>query len=501
MLSFKRNYYNNIVDFITNSTKSILLVNGPRKIGKTVMLKQIEAEFSSKAKYFDFKKEPNKTADYLLELVRKDADGIYLFDEITYCPAVETVLCEVSELLAIRGKLKGKFVFTGSQHIAQEKWFHSNFSCKAKILDIPFLQYDEYLRYIGSENNNADTFRDFVLNSWKFNDIDSNRDYLESCLIETIQVNEHCRDMILRLCDYEAYSPVEDALRILSATIFKLHNKENWTRFFNKKETVIDMKRKIEILKGQEDFNSILLDSYFQGTKLDFDSFRNALRFLLNSKLVIMDFNYEREDKSTIREFYNWLSNGTEIEGVKNTVQFFKRYNLIITNPLFYVNVLGDIIESNNLNIKVSDVLSNDILGSILECYIKGVNAFKNSREYNYTWNVSDDKCHEIDLIIPELHQVVEITVSDKNLKATHFENFDDYEHWNCILLGTRKGIDNYATRIPYWEYVYTLCETSTKPKVDMSIYAMIPEATRHLYGETKEEIVENYLKGTMKEE
>ena len=30
---------------------------------------------------------------------------------------------------------------------------------------------------------------------------------------------------------------------------------------------------------------------------------------------------------------------------------------------------------------------------------------------------------------------------------------------------------------------------------VDMSIYNMIPEATRHLYGETPDEIVKNYLK------
>ena len=63
----------------------------------------------------------------------------------------------------------------------------------------------------------------------------------------------------------------------------------------------------------------------------------------------------------------------------------------------------------------------------------------------------------------------------------------------NIFLILDNFLIDNYETEISQQDFQKHLKKVS-----DTTIYSAIPEATRHLYGTTPEEIVANYLKEHM---
>ena len=76
---FHRKIYYQCKNFIDNNSKPFCCLIGPRKVGKTVCLKQIENEYS--ALYIDLKKDDGVG---LLERILNCDRDIVLIDEITY---------------------------------------------------------------------------------------------------------------------------------------------------------------------------------------------------------------------------------------------------------------------------------------------------------------------------------------------------------------------------------------------------------------------------------
>ncbi len=101
----------------------------------------------------------------------------------------------------------------------------------------------------------------------------------------------------------------------------------------------------------------------------------------------------------------------------------FSDYNICMVSPLFYTRIGEDILRNAGVNLNF--LYKPNIIGLMLELYIKGSNAL-----YNNNWNLSSYKIgignQEVDLVDLENNMLYEITVSDKklsdvNLKLTFF--------------------------------------------------------------------------------
>ena len=121
----------------------------------------------------------------------------------------------------------------------------------------------------------------------------------------------------------------------------------------------------------------------------------------------------------------------------------FARYNFCIKYPAFYVRILLDI-----LGDKMTSKLPSVLLGGIVECHVRGVLPNETCFEYRDTLGNEVDYCSYKGL------QAVEISISNKRKRDTHFDCVPDMVH--CTLL-TKDITDekNGIKRIPYYQFIY----------------------------------------------
>ncbi len=468
---FKRNGFYAASEFIENSKKPILVLDGPDNVGKTVIMKQIKEKYGERAIYFNLLENSDEKIDKMLELLKKDKGEICLIDEFEYCQSVERILFNMSDILAEREQIKSKFIFSGSPNVALERWFRKYLGTEAEMLNIPFLQYDEYL-YYKKLDNSSESFQSFILNSRTFHGVCSNKEYLECFRLKIEAMERHSTEMIIRLTDYEEETIINDAIEILYAAAFKMHRHTQQKPFFGEYRDIREINAKLGSKYGKEIdkknateiYDALLTREYHMFERMPLERFRIALKLLINAGVITLDFNYRWENRNLINTVYDWLwyNFRGDIPHINTTVDFLKRFKLIITHPLFYVNIINDLsarADTYGIEVTPEVFLTNDLLDSILESYIKSVCNYKEDEFYTYSWYTDDfDTVHEIELVRESQHELVEITVSDKELSDTLFRFFHELEGWRCILLGNLYREEKNITRIPYWEYVYNLC-------------------------------------------
>lgn len=433
---FKRKFYYTLYNFTQQKCKNVLFLLGPRKCGKTVALLQLKETLGTGAKYINFKASDGvNTAREIKSAIESNKDIIFLIDEITYLECADRAIADWAEVLTEVPNCKTKLIITGSQMVAIKAWGFRAFSILAAYEEISFINYAEWCDYKGLSIT-QESFNDFVLNSKEFTKIDSVRNYLESCLDETIISNSKSLNIIFNN-DCEGLT-VKILIAVMYTTMFTLHNHVNFATF--RKATRLE--DDIHYWFGQTNLDENVLDklvaNYYYLKGLDFQIFRKSILFLLQAGLITVTYFSEGiRDQADVES--DLLQKESSL--FSSIEDFFLNCNVCIKYPLFYVCVLQELVGTVELG--------GSLLGSIVECYIRGLLG-RFSTEYR-------NKDAEIDYVAYFERMAIEITISNKKMSGTSLSTLDNT--WKKILL--TKDIKDYTNgvlRVPYYDFIAKLC-------------------------------------------
>lgn len=436
-------FYRDFVVDLENFLKgpyNVLFLLGPRKCGKTVALHQIHKRFPT-SKLYDFK--AGSTSTVIAEI--KDAilsqkRDIFLLDEITYLDGADRELAELSNAFDFCLQSNVKIIITGSQSVALRTWGHRAFSATAQYLQVPFLKYSEWLRYKNLKSS-ENAFMDFVMHSWDFYKLDSLKEYLQSCLDETIISNSKSLNVIFDN-DCDSLTP-ELLIAVMYTVMYTLHNHFSYPNFRKSTRLEDDLHYWFTEVDMDEKAYANFTSHYSLLKSISFDVFRRAVLFLLKSDLI------------TITYFSRGIDDQIDILGelttrnpsIKNLDEFFVYFNICIKYPMFYLAVLKELIRPQRTDVDFK--INGAILGSIVECYVRGLLG-KQSYEYH---DLNDS---EIDYVDYSTYTAVEFTISNKRMSKTHFDKLSG--DWLCVLLSKdRTDKKSGIYEIPYYVFVEKL--------------------------------------------
>ena len=146
---FYRKAYYDVCDKMNK--KAIVSLTGPRQVGKTFAMKQLQKNFGGE--YYNFKTMSTDKSDEVLDRIYtvvgdNEKANIYL-DEITYLDDFEHCLASIAEAATLTiGSAKYHIVITGSQQIYIENAMSIAFGARAGMARMDFISFTEYYDYI-----------------------------------------------------------------------------------------------------------------------------------------------------------------------------------------------------------------------------------------------------------------------------------------------------------------------------------------------------------------
>ena len=454
--NFYRDFYYGVKQSLLTNSVTFLL--GPRKSGKTVCLKQLDDKLEN-TEYVDFKTldndKKNLVFNNISETIKNNDDKIYLLDEITYAGNPELEICSIASQLADINNPKIKIVFAGSQSVALESWANRAFAGNAGKIVADFLSYSEFLEYKGINVVSADTYKQFLYEAADFYHFNSLKEYLKACLEETIVSNANATSYIFDNDCYLIKDNVDFLINVCYQTLFTLHNQTSVQTFFkdNKlKDTIISVFRnvcanlddKTVATKIEKSF----IGSYSSIKSRDAETLKQAILFLQKCGLITV--TPVARDLENVPNIDRYLR--TDIDNNNFKEKLFSQFNLTINYPMFYVQILKDVLGED-----MPRELPNMLLGSIVECHARGMLP-KNGFEYH---DVNDK---EIDYVNLSTGYAAEFTIQKGH--KTNFELLPDYIE--CVML-VRDADNQSAKTVPYYNYLYELSEAPyriLKPKM-----------------------------------
>lgn len=426
----------------------IIFLLGPRKCGKTVALKQIDKD-NEKSNYTDIKMlDSNEKAEYIdaiINSIKNDEDVIYLLDEVTYLDKPELDIERIANAYADISNNNTRIVFAGSQSIALNSWGNRSFSGNALFLKADFINYAEWLEYKNETNINADTYYDFLTNTRQFYKFTNTRAYLNGCLEETVLSNYKTTNILL---NNDCSLINEDMLLdIMYLAMFSKHNHVNYNTFINSKNLSNDINyyfrketSKIGTLEIDNRIADIFINRFNSLKGISLDSLKQAIAFLYKNDLVNVTYNNDKLESKDI--YYELISPNSSITTKE---QLFSSINITIKYPMFYMDILKDVLKK-----EMPERINNSLLGSLVECNIRGLLTDKNVIEYH------DYEDREIDYINISSQVAIEISISNKRMRNTNFDILPD-EYTKILITKDDKGEVNNIEKIPYCDFVYEL--------------------------------------------
>lgn len=458
---FHRDFYNQVLESINANSVTFLL--GTRKCGKTVCLKQISAA-KDNARYIDFKtlrtqEEKLAAFDRMHAAIRENEDIVFLLDEITYVPYADVEIGKIANTLSDIENTRTKIVFTGSQSVALEAWANRSFAGNVGKIKVDFLTYSEFLRYKGIEEVSAESYNQFLYGAADFYHYTSLEDYLRSCLEETIISNSNSSNVIFGNDCYLLEDNIDFLINICYQTLFTLHNQTSVQTFFKDNklyDSVISAFRETcKELPGNglaERIERSFIGSYNSIRSKDLDVIKQAFLFLKRCDLITIT------PVATNIEHVPDIGTDLLVGGSINyKEELFKSYNITIKYPMFYVQILKDILGN-----EMPDKLPGMILGSIVECHARGL--LPPGFEY-HSYSIDEDgneKEREVDYVNLAKGKAIELTIA-----AKHGKSFDDLPEYleKILLTKNQSGMDSGITKLPYFDFLYRLskCRYQTK--------------------------------------
>lgn len=441
---FRRNFYYDIEKSVDKS--NIVFLLGPRKCGKTVALLQME-KCRNHAKYYNFKTlSPDESMDLfdaIHSAMEEDKDVVFLLDEITYAYQPEKEINEMSIQLSEKPCHHTKIVFTGSQSVALEAWANRAFCGNASIIRADFLNYSEWLSYQGIRESTEATYSQFLYEIDEFYGFVSLEDYLRGCLEETIISNQKTDNVIIGNDVYLV--DIDSLLDICYATLFTLHNHVNSHKFAKSdklNETIRFYFRDVCKQIGADEIGARIAASfigkYNDFKSKDLDTLKQSFQFL--HRIGLITITPVSDSIECIPNIRRDLAISDSRINYKD--ELFKSYNVCIKYPMFYMAILKDILKED-----LPQKLPAALLGSIVECHVRGLLPEKGAFEFQ------DMDGHEVDYVNLLDCMALEITTSNKRSNEMNFKYLPaDYQ--KIILTKDISETCGNKVKIPYYEFI-----------------------------------------------
>ena len=449
-------------------TYPMVILSGPRKVGKTTALLQLALK-NVNHEYIDCTKEDDKAVLEKLFYAERN-DVLLLLDEVHALHDCSTwIFCLYS-----RAQKNEKFrvVITGSVTACIEILSHESAGGgRSGYVHMPVITYIEYLYFLDKiERYSTDLYLLDYANSFL--------DYMRLKDIEHFNIgpvdNKHidmlAREMAVALINTRTPNTTlkctsEDIRNAFILLTFKMAQDIDLIGTF---EQPVIGKLDFEIptieklrLDGLKTFS--VLDA---ASKLmdDRDIIR-AIRYLLWSGLVLYDYSVTSINESVTTDLTKLYLHDDEIYTREFLEGFFSISSRIaVVNPIIYfaisdefVGMLRSIIEGREQSLlsdielfiakklanKNLDLLkSGNVLGSWVECYIRGSLALMYPHLPLRCKRFRDEMGREVDLVDDVQRVLIEVSVRkrNKNEKEVNFHHFR--KHGEPCILVTRKTLD-----------------------------------------------------------
>jgi hypothetical protein len=443
---FKRAFYYEAERAVSEGKITFLL--GPRKCGKTVCLKQLQDAFLS-AVYVDAKRDFDTSSDAIrfmrgvISDIKDNKEVIYFIDEATYLHYPDKEIMSIGAALAEYQNTNTKIVFAGSQSRALEYWGHLAFAGSASFIRADFLTYPEWLSYKGLTEVSEQTYEDFLYGVHDFYSFTSTKEYLRGCLDETVMSNSKARAIIPE----NDCSLITDEmlLDVLYASLISLHDQVTYKTFVNRNGLYGDIEHffadecdEIGESEVKNRIKEMLAPRYEALSKMNVQQYKQCLQFLDNCGLITITPVSKTFDLNPYT-YQTLLSDGLDIA---NNEELFHSLNICIKYPMFYVDLMKGILQE-----KMSDRLPRELLGSIVECHVRGLLPSKGGFEYRM-----NDK--EIDYVNNVYKTAVEITISNKRLRKVNFDLLPE-GYKKTLLTNDQNQPVGDITRTPYYHFIF----------------------------------------------
>ena len=449
-------------------TFPMVILSGPRKVGKTTALLQIALKNDNHV-YIDCTKEDDKAVLEKLFFAETN-DVLLLIDEVHSLYDCSTwIYCLYS-----RAQKNEKFrvVITGSVTACTEILSHESAGGgRSGYVHMPVLTYIEYLYFLGKIDRYStdlyhldygDSFYDYM----RLKDMD----HFNIGPVDNKHIDMLAREMSIALINTRTPNTTlkctsED---IRNAFILLSYKMAQDIDLVGTLEQPVIGKLDLEIptvgklrLEGLETFS--VLDA--ANKLMDDRDIVRAIRYLLWSGLVLYDYSVTSISESANTDLTKLYLHEEGIYSRKFLEGFFSiNSRLAVVNPIIYfalsdefVDMLRAIIAGReqssltDLELFIAKKLVNrnrdflksgNVLGSWVECYLRGSLALMYPYLPLRCKRFRDERGREVDLVDDVRRVLIEVTVKKRNKteKEVNFHHFRKYNE-SCILV-TRNTLD-----------------------------------------------------------
>lgn len=136
------------------------------------------------------------------------------------------------------------------------------------------------------------------------------------------------------------------------------------------------------------------------------------------------------------------LDLGRKNSAINYKEELFKSYNICIKHPMFYVAILKDVLKEH-----FPKDMHPALLGSIVECHVRGLLPEEDALEYK------DVRDREIDYINVRTGIAIEITISNKRARQLNF-NCVPKDYMKVELTKDILEVCVNDVKVPYHEFI-----------------------------------------------
>ncbi|MDT3843433.1 MAG: AAA family ATPase [Bacillota bacterium] len=347
---FKRNICSDLILSSVNNPITFLL--GPKRCGKTVSLKQLDAQFSN-AEYINFTAlsddQKLDAYDEICSSIRQDENKTYLLDEITHSFMPELEIKEISELFFETANTHTHLVITGNPSFVLEIWAYRAFGGNTAFIRTDYLTYDEWLkyRYFKNEGDGYPTYAKFLVEVAVFHHLTSLKDHLASCISDACISNRNTTNVVWGNDVYRIEEDIDSLLDICYLSLFSITDTLSFPNINTKQPSGIRqiLHHFARACKGlgkpvlEEKLVNAFAEHYDHFRKTDPALLKQGIRFLyLNGILSVIT---APEDPDTLIDILRDLKTCDPKRNYNNDL--FARYHFYFRHSLFYVLVLKDL--------------------------------------------------------------------------------------------------------------------------------------------------------------
>ena len=321
-----------------------------------------------------------------------------------------------------------------------------------------FLDYDEWLRYTDRQDVTYNSYIDYLMNVSDFNNTSSLELYLKSCIDETLLCCKNCYKLVPSLAMYsdsDIDSIINNAISLLYVNFLLLHNSIcNRADFTD----LVKLARRLRRVTG--DSSTIIKSSVFDNairesivTKLPVldsltdEALRKALMFLIQFDFIVICHVGTSSDNNACYDFIYNNANSLTVS------QFLQEYVICVKHPIFSVLILKDIVSRID-GCDLRSQLSNDVLGSIVECHVRGLLSYLDKSDFQDVYFASMTQ-QAVDYINYTNKVMYEISCGTKSEKNVHFDAVPNADLYDKYVINGKRNDGNYRL---FYKWIYDTC-------------------------------------------